>query len=114
MTLRWVVEYCVGVVIAWPFATGPIALVTWFGDNMSKDGPVGPQAYLLPGVIGLVAAGASSAFVCVAARSNPRDLSHWGDRAMLHLGCGLLAGAVLLVTFCAWWGDWSFGFGRSL
>src|SRR5687767_10271032 len=102
--MRWSGGDTVGLMLAVTITTAPLAAVTWFRDNMSKDGPIGLPAYLLSGVIGLGVAGLSSAAAFMLARSDPRcDKPSY--RIPLHAGCGLLAALALVVSFCVWWGD---------
>jgi hypothetical protein len=92
-----------GLVIAAALTTSPLFVVTWFGDHMSKDGPIGPPAYILPAAIGLSAAIVASAAAVAVGRPS-------ADRFGLHAGFGCLASLALIVSFCAWWGDWCFRF----
>jgi hypothetical protein len=107
------VKFTLTVLLSWPFVTAPIAIVTWFGDHMLKDGPIGAPAYLVPALIGLAASVASSSAVYALIRPNP-SLRKPEIEGLVYIGGGILAGLVLLATFCLWWGDWCFGVGRSL
>jgi len=86
--------------------TTPLLAVTWLGDNLSKDGPIGFPAYVLPFAIGMFASVLASLMALFARPNSP-------ERFACHVGLGCLASLLLIVTFCMWWGDWCFGFARG-
>jgi hypothetical protein len=72
---------------------GPLLALTWFADNMSKEGPLGAPAYILPVALGLTAAGLASVTALVVTRRRASRFGH-------HVGFGCLASALLTITYC--------------
>ncbi|MCE9530290.1 MAG: hypothetical protein K8T89_04025 [Planctomycetes bacterium] len=92
-----------GFVIAAVITTTPLFAVTWLGDNLSKDGPIGLPAYLLPAAIGIAVAFIASLVAC-------QTTNIPSERLEFHTGFGCAASLLLIVTICVWWGDWCFRF----
>jgi hypothetical protein len=97
----WSEQDTIGVAITAAVIMGPIALISYFFDNVSKDAPIGPLAYLLPCGLGLVLTALSSAAVLVVGRTNI-------ERLGLHIFFGCLVSLLLLTSFCCGWGSWWF------
>jgi hypothetical protein len=97
-----------GLLFAVVATTLPLLALTWFADNMSKEGPIGAPAYILPTAIGLTAAGLASLAAFVVGRRRDHRFGH-------HVGYGCLAAALLTITYCVglnWFFDFAERFRR--
>jgi hypothetical protein len=102
--MKWTAQDTAGFLVTAVMTTSPLFAVTWYGDHLSKDGPVGGPIYILPAAVGLGVAAAAALFVWRGWQDTPRRLG-------THAAFGCLTAFALLVSFCVWWGDWVFHVG---
>ena len=103
--MNWTREDHLGCLIAAALTTAPLLAVTCFFEFLSKDGPIGPPAYLVPVAIGLTAGALIGVSGRLVGRGNSGPVGPG-----FYLGFGFLASIILFVSYCAWWGAWSFQF----
>jgi hypothetical protein len=103
--VRWLREDGLGFLIAAALTTAPLLVVTCFFEFLSKDGPIGLAAYIVPAAIGLTAAALIGIGGRLVGRGNSGPVG-----PEFYFGFGALASIVLFVSFCAWWGAWSLRF----
>ena len=95
-----------GFLIAAVITTAPLFVLVWVGDNMSKDGPIGLPAYIIPGAISVFAAVVGSIQAHISARGKPKGLVYF-----IVFGC--LVSFLLVISFFFWLGDYSFRFAEQ-
>lgn len=87
-----------GFLAAAALTTAPMLGLTWYGDNMSKDGPIGLPVYIMPAVVGLAGAAAAST-AAVVGRQRPDELRRY-------VVYGHMTGLLLTLTYCGWMNWW--------
>jgi hypothetical protein len=87
--------------------TAALLGLTWIGDHASKEVPVGPTAYVLPTIVGACIGLLFGVAAYVVGRKKENRTAHY-------VGFGWLAMIFLVPTYCGWWGEWCYQFGRFL
>src|SRR5579864_5309180 len=93
-----------GFAVAIIITTTPSVCLAWFGDNLSKDGPIGWPAYMMPTIVGVISGIFAGGIACVVCRL-------WHHRMWCYaVSAGWTLLVVLVIFLTTGLGDWCFGF----